>query len=79
MWDHKGELGLGVRKCRLRGTGRIDACTHTHTHTHIHTHTIEGGPAIVDLIFGDANPSAKLAQAWPRSAVSDGHICACTQ
>lgn len=31
----------------------------------------QGGPAIVDLIFGDANPSAKLAQAWPRSA---GHI-----
>lgn len=31
----------------------------------------EGGNAIVDLIFGDANPSGKLAQAWPRSA---GHI-----
>lgn len=31
----------------------------------------EGGGAVVDILFGDANPSGKLAQAWPRSA---GHI-----
>ena len=27
----------------------------------------EGGPAFVNLLLGDANPSARLTQAWPRS------------
>ena len=32
----------------------------------------QGGPAIANLLFGDANPSGRLAQSWLRSAGQAG-------
>ena len=32
----------------------------------------QGGPAITNLLFGDANPSGRLAQSWLRSAGQAG-------